>query len=99
MGKLTEEQQRQLDELTALQNAQDDDSEFEIEIWNEKGQGARIPYGKGRSWLQSNFGIDMDPPPAEPDPNAATDPEGGQRTGAAGRYFGGQRGNKQPPGQ
>jgi hypothetical protein len=91
MGKLTPEQEKQLADLAALRDAPDDDSEFEIEIWNEKGQGARVPYGKGRSWLQENFGIDLDPPPADPGANGdgGPDPESGappQRT--SGKYFG-----------
>ncbi len=97
MAKLTEEQQRQLQELTALKDAPDDDSEFEVEIWNEKGQGARIPYGKGRSWLQQNFGIDLDPPP-DPDGQGPggngqppPDPEATARPRTSGKYFGGKQ--------
>jgi hypothetical protein len=98
MAKLSDEQQRQLDELTALQNQPDEsDSEFEIEIWNDKGSGARIPYTKGSGWLEREFGITLDKPadpnggdPNAPDPNAP-DPESTARPRTSGKYFGGNR--------
>jgi hypothetical protein len=101
MPKLTDEQQRQLDELTALANAPDDDGEFEIEIWNDKGSGARIPYGKGKGWLSREFGIELDAPatpdnggdPNAPDPNAP-DPESSARPRTSGKYFGGRQQGK-----
>jgi hypothetical protein len=88
MGKLTPEQQKQLDELAALRDAPDESSDFEIEIWSGDGNGARVPYSKGRTWLQKNFGIDLDPP-ADPqtDPNAPPDPEAGKQR-PSGKYFG-----------
>lgn len=61
MAKLTPEQQKQLDDLTALANSPDDDDDFEIEIVNGDRR-ARVPYRKGRSYLQEHFGIDLDPP-------------------------------------
>lgn len=70
MAKLTAEQQAQLDQLTALANA-DDDDDFEIEIF-EGDKGARVPYRKGKGWLERTFGIDVGDPPA-----AAADPAGG----------------------
>jgi hypothetical protein len=61
---LSPEEQSQLDALTAKQS-QPDDSDFDIEIWDETGAGARVPYSKGRSWL-NRFGIDMpEEPPAD----------------------------------
>jgi len=62
MAKLTPEQQAQLDQLTALAAADDDDN-FEIEIF-EGDKGARVPYRKGRGWLERTFGIDVGDPPA-----------------------------------
>lgn len=53
------ELQRQLEELEA---SPDEDDEFEIEIYDEQGRGARVPYRKGKSWVQKHFGIDIDPP-------------------------------------
>lgn len=97
MPKLTPEQQAQLDELTALANAPDEsDSDFEIEVWNANGNGARIPYSKGSSWLEKEFGITLDKP-ADPnggDPNAqdpnAQDPESTAKPRTSGKYFGGR---------
>jgi hypothetical protein len=96
VAKLSDEQQAQLDQLTALQNAPDEtDSDFEIEVWNGAGNGARIPYSKGAGWLEKEFGITLDKPtdpnaadPNAPDPNAQ-DPEGA-RPRTSGKYFGKQ---------
>jgi hypothetical protein len=47
---------------------------FEVEIGSE-GNYARVPYAKGKAWLQKTFGIDLDDEPEaeEPDPKAAKD--------------------------
>ena len=63
MGKLSPEQAKQLKELTDLANAPDDE-DFEVEIFDGE-KGARVPYSKGRSWLQKTFGIDLGEPPAD----------------------------------
>lgn len=58
--------------LEALQRkASEPDEEFDIEIWDETGAGAKVPYSKGRSWL-ARFGIDM----PEPAPESEPEPEG-----------------------
>jgi hypothetical protein len=72
---LSADEQATLDALTAKASEPDDDSDFEIEIYNPAGNGARVPYSKGRSWLQREFGIDLDP-----DPAAATDSGSGSST-------------------
>jgi len=90
MAKLTDEQKRQLDELTALANAPDDE-DFEIEIRNGE-RSARVPYHKGRAYLQEHFGIDLDPP--RDDGNGTDDgtqgdpPPDDKDTRVSGRYFG-----------
>jgi hypothetical protein len=62
--KLTPEKRAELEALLA---ADDDDSDdFEIEI-RDGDKAARIPYSRGRSYLQKHFGIDLDPEPDEPD--------------------------------
>lgn len=43
------------------------DDQLEVELWNERGQGTRVPYSKGRKWLQDNFGIDLDDEPVQDD--------------------------------
>ena len=62
------------------------DDQLEVELWNEKGQGTRVPYAKGRKWLQDNFGIDLDAEPVqddtEPDEQPAEKPvKFGRRVG------------------
>ena len=66
---LTPEQQEQLDELNRLSQEPDDDEEYEIEIYSSDGSGARLPYKKGKSWLQKTFGIDMGDAPAAAEPS------------------------------
>ena len=45
------------------ENAESED--YEVEIWNEKGQGARVKRSHAKPFLQS-LGIDLDPEPTEP---------------------------------
>lgn len=59
---LSPEEKETLDALTAKANTPDDD-DFDIEIWDESGAGAKVPYRKGRTWL-NRFGIDMPETPA-----------------------------------
>lgn len=101
MAKLTPEQQKTLDELTALAESPDDDNDFEIEIRNGD-RAARVPYRKGRSYLQEHFGIDLDPPPDDgTDDGTEADPAPGmgknvkrakaERERTSTRYFGGKQ--------
>jgi len=79
------------------------DDDFEIEIYSPEGHGARIPYSKGRKYLQENFGIDIDTLPKPPDPaNPAGDPNfggladppgnAGSGTRPTQKYFGATKG-------
>lgn len=92
---LSKDEQAQLDALQAKASEPDDD-DFEIEIRDEKGRAAKVPYRKGRSWLQSTFGIDVDPTPepAGDDEGQGDKPKrgGGQEPagGTAQKYFGGK---------
>lgn len=46
------------DQIAALQaeaESMGEDEEFDVEIWNEKGEGARLPHGQTTRWLQSKF--------------------------------------------
>lgn len=80
------------EERAALQKQLDDDAaaenDFDVEIWNEKGQGARVPFSKGRQWLADAFGIDLDPPAADAGKDGAgkSDP----KTNVRPAHFGGQ---------
>lgn len=63
---LSKEEKEQLEALTRKANEPDEDDRYEIEI----GSGdkyARVPYRKGRGFLQEHFGIDLDPSPESDD--------------------------------
>jgi hypothetical protein len=60
---LSKDEQATLDALTA-KAAEAEDEDFSIEIWDESGAGAKVPYSKGRSWL-ARFGIDVETPSAD----------------------------------
>jgi hypothetical protein len=78
---LSKEEKDQLDALTAKANEPDEDDDFEIEIYDGP-KGARIPYRKGRGWLQQ-FGIDLDP---NPESEAGSDDgKGAAKEGASGK--------------
>ena len=88
---LSKDEQAQLDALT--RKASEPDEDFSIEIWDETGAGAKVPYSKGRSWL-NRFGIDLpDTPADEPDePKPASKPRAVKSvpddSGHAAKYFG-----------
>ncbi len=63
---LSKDEQATLDALTA-KAAETDEDDFHIEIWDETGAGAKVPYSKGKTWLQ-RFGIDL---PVEPEADAS----------------------------
>ena len=54
-----------------------EEDEFDVEIWNEKGEGARLPHGQTTRWLQSKFPelFAPDEPDADAD-NQDTDGKG-----------------------
>jgi hypothetical protein len=70
MPKMTAAERAELEAKLAADD-QDDDNDYEIEI-RDGDKATRIPYSKGRSWLQKNFGIDLDP---EPDSDEPADPK------------------------
>jgi len=73
-----------LDQIAALQAEADDmgeEDEFEVEIWNEKGEGARLPHGQTTRWLKSKFPDLFDP---EPDPDADNPGEADKGKGTTG---------------
>jgi hypothetical protein len=57
---LNDEEKAALAELLAKDKEPDTAEDFEIEIY-DGAKGARVPYSKGRSYLQTHFGIDLDP--------------------------------------
>jgi len=94
---LSKDEQAQLDALT--RKASEPDEDFSIEIWDETGAGAKVPYSKGRSWL-NRFGIDLPDEPAD-EPDEPAKPGSKPRavksvpddSGHAAKYFG----NKSKP--
>jgi len=94
---LTDDEKNQLAALQKKAEEPDAD-DYDIEIWDETGAGARIPYHKGRSWL-NRFGIDL---PEQPEGDAEGDQDqaqgkprskrqggaAGQPDGHAAKYFG-----------
>jgi hypothetical protein len=79
---LTAEEKAQLEQLTAKANEPDSSDDFEIEVFSPEGHGARVPYSKGRSYLQQHFGIDLDPDPeteAGKDSDGGSDPKAGKK--------------------
>lgn len=89
---LSKDEQAQLDALT--RKASEPDEDFSIEIWDETGAGAKVPYSKGRTWL-NRFGIDLPDVEAEPEgddkpapkPRAVKSAPAGDE-GHAAKYFG-----------
>lgn len=76
---LSKEEKEQLDALTKKAN-EPDEPDFEIEIYDGP-KGARLPYSRGRTYLQTHFGIDLDPDPAKEsdgDQGTAAEGENGQ---------------------
>lgn len=69
-------------EEAAKNTAQEDD--YEVEVWNEKGQGARLRRSHAKPFLQS-LGIDVDPPEEEGDSGDKGDSKGGGKTDDKGR--------------
>ena len=68
---LSDEEKATLEALTKKANEPDDEDNFEIEIYDGQ-RGARVPYRKGRGYLQEHFGIDLDPDPGKGDESGST---------------------------
>ena len=45
------------------------DADLRVWLRNSDGAEAEVPYGKGRGWLQKNFGIDLDEEPVQDEPD------------------------------
>lgn len=90
---LSAEEKAQLDALTKKANEPDEDDNYEIEIYDENGRGARVPYRKGRGWLQKHFGIDLDPSPEGDSGDDGDENDEGKRTRSPARKGGKDAGN------
>ena len=62
---LSKDEQAALEALQAKASEPDDD--FSIEIWDETGAGAKIPFSQGKTWLE-RFGIGIEKPAADDKP-------------------------------
>jgi len=74
-----------LAQIKALQDEadrMDDGEEYDVEIWNEKGEGARLPKGQTTRWLKTKFPDLFDP---DPDPNADANGEPDSESGKSGK--------------
>jgi hypothetical protein len=93
MAKLTSDEAKLLEELTARANEPDED-DYEIEIYDtEKKRGARIPVSKGKSWLFENFGIgDAPAAPETREAKEAKTPHGTPTSEGPKHYFAGNKG-------
>lgn len=92
---LTPEEKAQLEALQAKESEPDED-DFDVEIWDSTGAGAKVPYRKGKTWLQ-RFGIDLpESPEGETDPKEPKGKGGGKPATTdnvthAAKYFGKQQ--------
>jgi hypothetical protein len=93
---LSDEEKAQLEALTKKANEPDPEDDFEMEIF-DGAKGARLPYSKGKSWLEETFGINLTPaPPAgppkdnkppKPDKNASNQSGGNDNDPSVLRHF------------
>lgn len=94
---LSADEKKLLEELTRRSQEPDADDDFEIEIFNGT-KGARLPFSKGKGWLEKELGIVLDTaPPAAgagdgQGDNGVGDGQGDDDGGP--KYF---RGRRQPP--
>lgn len=86
---LSDEEKAQLEALNAKANEPDDD--FSIEIWDETGAGAKVPFSQGKTWLQ-RFGIGVEvptePKPAKPAKTADKESADPKPDSVVARHFG-----------
>jgi hypothetical protein len=85
------------DQIAALQKQAeemgDDGEDFEVEIWDHEGNGARVPYHAGKNWL-AKFGIGVPEPESEPEGDqGGKTPKSGGRSGSSGGNSGGNPGS------
>jgi hypothetical protein len=94
---LSAEEKAQLDALTAKANEPEPDDDFEMEIYDGP-KGARVPYRKGRKWLQDNFNIDLDPNPGNEADDDGKD-TAGKNGGKPGKAEGKESADPDPAGR
>jgi hypothetical protein len=91
---LSDEEKSQLAALQAKEQEPEDNG-FDVEIWDETGAGAKVPYNQAKTWL-ARFGIGLpEPSEGEADPKGSKPKTGGSKGPAAtdnvthaAKYFG-----------
>jgi hypothetical protein len=90
---LTDEEKAQLEALQQKDAEPANDDDFDVEIWDETGAGAKVPFREGKKFL-ARFGIGIEEPLAD-----SSKPDGKSKAGSgsagqakpegtATRYFG-----------
>jgi hypothetical protein len=79
---LSDEEKATLAALQAKENEPEATDDFEIELYTPEGHGARVPYAKGRGYLQQHFGIDLDPDPGTEGGTESGEDKSKPKTGA-----------------
>jgi hypothetical protein len=67
-------------DLQSQLDSADPDDEFDIEIWDGNGNGARIPYSRGKDWFEKFFGVPAGDAP-KPSEGTSGGSSGGSKTG------------------
>lgn len=75
MGKLTAEEKKLLEDLTARANEPDEEEDFEVWVKNDKGHETRVPGRRAAGWLKENFGITLHDEPAATEEEATEEEE------------------------
>lgn len=81
MTKLSKEERAELERRLAEDDQADED--FEVEI-RDGDKATRLPYSRGRSWLQEHFGIDLPPMVEGEDEDEGEPAKGGKAKSPAG---------------
>lgn len=71
-----EEILKQIADLQAEADNMGDEDEFDVEIWNKDGEGARLPHGQTTRWLKTKFPDLFDPEPNLSDNDGKDDGKG-----------------------
>lgn len=86
---LSDEEKATLEALTK-KASEPEQEDFAIEIWDETGAGAKVPFSQGAEWLK-RFGIGVEKPAdSKPEGNGKTPKadDGKTPVAPAQRYFG-----------
>lgn len=77
--------------------AENSDEDYDVEVWDEKGRGARVRRSHAKPFLQT-LGIDVDPEPNGDDGDNGGDGKGGNSSKSSRQSTGRQSANAQTGG-